>query len=74
MMDLSSLREKYLGKEVRTERPATKEDSIVGPMWGGEGTVEDIYEEDELPWILMDWGMAWVLTPNTRITLLDGER
>ena len=69
MMDLENLRKKYLGKKVRTERPATPEET---ECWGGEGVVRDIYEENGLPWILMDWGMAWVLTPNTRITLLGG--
>lgn len=63
---------KYLGKDVRTERPATPEERERGLVtWGGEGIVRAIYMEGGLPWILMDWGMAWVLTPCTRIAILE---
>lgn len=72
VMDLTNLRRWYKGKDVRTERPATPEERERGlEVWGGEGVVEDIYVEGDMPFILMDWGMAWVITPCTKIIILE---
>ena len=68
-MDVDEL-QKWVGKHVVTDRPATPEEiEYYGcPTMGGAGVVVRIYQSDNGEvWVEMDWGMGWTLTEDTTI-------
>ena len=69
-----------IGRYVRTERPPTDEERKLHLDYGqpedmpegAEGTIVRVWTQDDHTWIEVEWGFAWVITPDTTITFPQG--
>lgn len=79
-MTAEELKAQWLGKYVRTERPPTPSEVELHRQYGqpddmpegGEGVVADVFEENGVPWLAVDWGYAWAILPGT--VIMEVER
>ncbi len=83
-MDIESLRGRWIGEFIRTERPLTEDEFLewVGPFYrdwypgyvfGGQGIVEDFFMKNDLIWVRTDQG-RWVIDDQTEIVMIDRDR